>query len=197
MVKRLLCGIGNMDLSYTRYDVSNKTLRYREYMLWRGMIYRCYGSSNVRDKTYIGSKVCSRWLLFSNFVEDIKHLNGYELWLNNPNCRVALDKDILGKYHSYYAPQYCMFVTMAENNRERNERCGCPILNPDTIAKRVVKYSHKILATEISTNRIISYPSVRECARQIKGYSANILHCLKGRRLTYKGYKFAYDLVEG
>lgn len=188
MSKRLMCGVGVMNRTLTRKDITEKTLRGRAYTLWRSMLYRCYYKVEKYNKSYVGCTVCERWKLFSNFEEDIQYLPRYDEWLEKPN--MCLDKDILGKYHKRYAPQYCMFITKSENSKERIQRVINPIIQADVIAKRVAKYSKKINATKNGVT--MQFSSVRECARKINGYGANIVNCLKGKKHSYKGYVFEY-----
>ena len=93
----------------------------REYSLWRNMLERCYSGSYP---TYENVTVCDRWLVYANFLEDLPLIEGYEMWLNNPNQRIALDKDLkqVGVPNKVYSLETVKFITQSENTKEANER---------------------------------------------------------------------------
>ena len=95
----------------------------REYELWRGMLKRCYSGAE-RFKTYANVTVCDRWLCFANFIEDLPLIENYDLWRDNPNQYIALDKDLkqIGVENKVYSLNTCKFVTASENTKEANER---------------------------------------------------------------------------
>ena len=95
----------------------------REYMVWNNMITRCYSECDLKRKpTYRDAKVCDRWLIYSNFLEDIEYIKGYTYWLNHPNEGVSLDKDLLGNGSKIYSLNTCMFVSASENSIDANNR---------------------------------------------------------------------------
>jgi hypothetical protein len=92
----------------------------REYATWNSMINRCY---NPNYGSYInygakGVTVCDRWRYFDNFLNDIKLLPGYDLWLQYPG-EYALDKDRFQMYvpenMKVYSPETCCFVSIVNN----------------------------------------------------------------------------------
>lgn len=97
----------------------------RVYMLWFGMLRRCYDEkqlSRKRGRSYENVIVCDRWLYLKNFAEDIAKLDGYDKWLLNDS--MALDKDLSVQVATkVYSPNTCKFVTAKENIQEMNERC--------------------------------------------------------------------------
>lgn len=106
-------GINDMPKNWTK---ENK----REYRLWCHILERCYSRKfQEKNPTYIGCTVCDRWLRLSNFIEDLPKIEGYEMWLNNQDKRIALDKDIKsnGK-NKCYCLEECVFTTPKENTRQ-------------------------------------------------------------------------------
>ena len=95
----------------------------REYDLWRHMLERCYSGAK-QFKTYANVTVCDRWLVYANFLEDLPLIENYEFWKNNPNQRIALDKDLkqIGVENKVYSLETCKFVTSSENSKEVCER---------------------------------------------------------------------------
>lgn len=112
-------GINDMEKGWKRKNEYNL----RVYTLWNGMLYRCYSESfHKKQNTYRECYVCDRWLKLSNFVEDIVKIDNYEYWLNNPNQKIALDKDIKsnGKNKCYCLSE-CLFVSQKENTEQSNK----------------------------------------------------------------------------
>lgn len=190
---KLFLGVGLNDIGLSREDKDNKSYIYRAYILWQGMLVRCYTTKErSKYKTYKGCKVCSRWHTFSNFVADLPKIPNYDLWLNNPNSRIALDKDIRGKYHNYYCLHYCMFVTASTNNKEKCNRSGCVFSDPDFIRKRSEITGHSIYSINTKTGFIKEYISIRECARFFNCDSVCIRRALKQKEYIYRDHIFNY-----
>ena len=93
----------------------------RDYNLWKNMLNRCYSGNYP---TYENVTVCERWLVYANFLEDLPLIENYEFWKNNPNERIALDKDLKqqGVENKVYSLDTCKFVTISENSKEVRER---------------------------------------------------------------------------
>lgn len=109
-------GINDMPNGWTTENEWNK----RVYKKWYSMLQRCYDEKWLeRHPHYEGCFVCDEWLKLSNFVKDIVKIDNYFFWLNNPNKRIALDKDIKsnGK-NKCYCLEECMFVTQKENSKQ-------------------------------------------------------------------------------
>ena len=110
--------IGNVD--------STKSNEYRsEYIMWEGMISRCYNPNSDSYKNYgaKGVTVCERWKCFEYFLEDIVKIPGYHLWKNNKDL-YQLDKDTKQKHieTKVYSLETCQFISIRNNVIERNIR---------------------------------------------------------------------------
>ena len=90
------------------------------YLVWLGMIRRCY---DKQCKTYnqYGAKgvtVCDRWLCFEYFLEDLKFIPNYDLWINSDN-KYELDKDIkqmnVPEHQKIYSLQTTCFIDKIKN----------------------------------------------------------------------------------
>lgn len=156
----------------------------REYHVWRAMIKRCYDPKFLEEQpTYKDCKVCDRWLVFSNFLEDIKSIEGYELWKNNPNQGICLDKDIKSNGSKVYSLETCCFITQSENSKERIERCG----HPNNIQ------GIKVYGINVKTEeRTRVFDSLHEVERELGFNPSNIGKCLNGEHgyKTCGGYKW-------
>ena len=104
--RKLILGVAINNGEYPS-KINNKKLK--QHRLWCDILKRCYDSEYLAKKpTYIGTKVCERWLDYANFYEDITKMeffgaDGYHL-----------DKDILGDGKEYY-PENCCFVPLEVN----------------------------------------------------------------------------------
>ena len=88
-------------------------------VMWESMISRCY---NQNDKCYniYGGKgvyVDNRWLVLSNFIEDIRTLEHWEQKANDWD-RWSLDKDYFQK--GYYSKYTCLFLNKAQQVQYSN-----------------------------------------------------------------------------
>lgn len=95
--------------SYNFYDC-NKA--YDNYIIWKGMITRCY-SLKFQDEytSYKGCTVQESWHNFQNFAKWYDD-NYYKI----DNENICLDKDILVKGNKLYSPETCCFVPQIINN---------------------------------------------------------------------------------
>lgn len=104
-------------------------LHSRIYVLWHGMLTRCYNENTLRRRPkYRDCFVCDRWLIFSNFIADVKFIEGFNLWAEHKHG-YCLDKD--GKF--YGNKEYCLakvrFTTIQNNSSEsirRNLKLSVP-----------------------------------------------------------------------
>lgn len=89
---RLVYGVG-------LNDSSRKVGFCPYYKRWTKMLQRCYSESRIN--CYKDAKVCSEWLIFSNF----------KSWMENQEWEGnELDKDLLGKGDKTYSPDNCIFI---------------------------------------------------------------------------------------
>ena len=84
----------------------------RAYDVWANMLKRCYGDYD--DYSYDGVVVDKRWHSFTNFLNSLPKIPGYELWVERP-FEYQLDKDIRVPGSKVYSLDTCSFVTIAEN----------------------------------------------------------------------------------
>lgn len=101
----------------------------REYVAWANMLERCYSDKqDERHPSYENCTVCERWQSFANFLEDIDKIKNYEYWRDNPQQRIALNKDM---YYSElgidtdckeYNLETARFISQSDNSKERMSR---------------------------------------------------------------------------
>lgn len=174
-LKPSLCGVG-----YLGYN--NSIGNEQEYSLWKGIIERCYRENRQDYKNYgnKGITVCERWKCFSNFLEDIKNIEGYdeEKFKNN---RLDLDKDIKQKNlpvnQKVYSPDTCMFVDKSINRaiitRQRTPDVGIISTKGDYVLK--------------------TFCPVEELSKQIGVKTQYITRILRGEAKTHQGWTFKYE----
>lgn len=169
-----MCGVG-----YLGYcDEINRS---KEYTLWRGIIERCYNTKR-KDYQMYGNKgiaVCDRWKCFANFLEDIKHIEGYneEKFYDN---KLDLDKDIkqvdVPINKKVYSLETCMFIDK-HVNRGITTRTPTKSVNIESIKGDYV----------IKPNC-----PVEELAKQLNIKTQYITRILRGEAKTHKGWTFRY-----
>lgn len=147
----------------------------KQYSAWHGMIARCY-SNYERYHTYDNTIVCDRWLVFSNFLEDLPLIEGYELWLNNSNQAITLDKDLKQQEvkNKVYSLETCCFVTQSDNTKEMHSR---NIQGKNIQGKNIETGEY---------TRIFN--SIREAEREMKMSHGCINRCLNGIYKQTGGY---------
>ena len=113
-------GINDMPRGWRVENEWNK----RVYRLWSNKLMCCYSEKfhkTEKGKCYIGCTICERWLILSNFVEDVRLIDGYdeERFLNG---ELELDKDIKSNgTNKQYIMVECTFVTHDENMKQAHK----------------------------------------------------------------------------
>lgn len=90
----------------------------KEYRLWEGMIGRCYGIDDYSKKntSYEDAYVEDRWKRFDYFLEDVIHIDGYDMWkrFHNeyPDTKniFEFDKDTIIVGNKTYSRDTCRFI---------------------------------------------------------------------------------------
>jgi hypothetical protein len=87
----------------------NEDLKIRN--AWYHMKGRCLNQKDISYKRYGGRgiKVCERWLIFENFLKDMK-----------PTYRVGLSLDRIDN-NGNYEPSNCKWSTVKQQNRNRRD----------------------------------------------------------------------------
>lgn len=116
-----------------------------------------------KHPTYSGTTVDDRWRSLSNFVNDIKELEGYEDWCVSENRQMMLDKDTKIEGNKHYSKDTCRFITHEESNQDVNRQ------HPENITKArdVFKEnaSEPVKFINIKTNETIDFSSLKEGCR--------------------------------
>lgn len=99
-----ICNVGFK--GYGEYKTKNNSVKTKVYIVWVGMIKRCYDASIKTNISYQDCSVDERWHNFQNFAKWF-YDNYTEGW--------ELDKDILIKGNKVYSPETCLFVPAEVN----------------------------------------------------------------------------------
>ena len=150
----------------------------REYQLWNSMMVRCYNPKyHEKEPTYKECTVCERWHNFTNFLEDLPLIEGYEMWKSHlkGSRQVCLDKDVKGK-NKVYSVNTCCFILHKDNVAEANSRTKGTCL----------------MGTHEITGETILFNSVKEALTflGIKGRYGIKTSCEKQK--CYRGYYWTY-----
>ena len=204
-------GINDMPKGWTVENEWNK----RVYSKWVNMIYRCYNEEFHKTKNgerYKDCTVCERWLLLSNFVEDVPLIDGYdrERFLNS---ELELDKDIKsGGTNKIYVMDECLLTTHDENMKEAirtrdNTYLQCRELSEETkqkMSKNNAKTmegkfgsenpnSKRVAQHDKQTLELIKlWDSTMDVERELRINNSHISECCRGKRKSAGGFKWRY-----
>ena len=143
------------------------------------MLQRCYSDKcHESNPTYKDCTVCERWLVFANFIEDLPLIEGYELWRDNPNTGVSLDKDIKVQGNKIYSLETCKFVSKSDNAKESIKRTGS-YRNPPK----------KVIAISLTETKVLVFQSMTQ-ANKFGFDHSHISKCCQDEQKTHKGYKW-------
>lgn len=152
--------------------MNRSELNMRIYNLWKAMINRATETFWEKNPTYKGTTVDPSWRILSNFVNDIQHVQGYDIWANNPGQRIMLDKDTLVDGNKHYSKNTCCFITYTESNRDVIRRH--PEINKTCGQITAEKYGKRIKAINLCTNESIIFNSQKEAARELDILTSHI-----------------------
>ena len=171
---------------------SQSELNLRIYHLWKAMIMRTTEKFWDKYPTYIGTTVDADWRILSNFVNDIKKLDGYEEWAKKSNETIMLDKDTIIQGNKHYSKNTCRFITHTESNQDVSRR------HPESLKKArntfVEKASEPVRFTNIKTNETVDFPSLKEACRKLELNLRNAWMVLSDKypgHRTIKGWTIA------
>ena len=191
-------GVNDMPRGWYSENEWNKKV----YKKWANMIMRCYNEEfHKTNPTYKDCTVCDRWLVLSNFIEDVPLITGYdeERFLNG---ELELDKDKKKDENKHYTMKYCTWLLKPENGslahkgkplseehkQKINENHGmkgklgseCPN------SKKVAQYNKK-------TNELIKiWDSMADVERELGIANQNISACCKGKQKSAGGFIWEY-----
>lgn len=143
--------------------MNKSELNMRIYYLWKAMINRTTEQYWQKYPTYSGTTVDDRWRILSNFVNDIKDLEGYDKWVAASSRQMMLDKDTIIEGNKHYSKDTCRFITHTESNQDVSRR------HPENIQKAqqafVENASGPVRFTNTKTNEVIDFLSLKEGCR--------------------------------
>lgn len=153
----------------------NTREHWKEYKIWKNIIYRCYC---VDDKSYkyYGAKgvtICERWKRFDYFFQDISELPGFNKELFEQG-KLRLDKDILSINNKVYSPQTCLWVSDLTNQK-----------------RRTVEYNTKKKKYAIFPDgHIEQIFNISDFCKTYNLHRQNVTLCLNGKQKSTKNFKF-------
>lgn len=116
----------SMGMGYTGVFDKNRHPYWKQARrLWSNMIKRCYDPNYESGYYGRGITVDTRWLCFSNFLEDVSSLANFELWLlglESGKDKYNLDKDLTQEGNKVYTRECCSFVPEGINKADGARR---------------------------------------------------------------------------
>lgn len=143
--------------------MNQSCLNMRIYDMWKAMIGRTTEKYWNKYPTYTGTTVDDKWRTLSNFVNDIKELDGYKQWVEASGEIIMLDKDTIVQGNKHYSKDTCKFITHTESNQDVIRR------HPENLEKARNAFkeiaSEPVRFTNIKTKETIDFPSLKEACR--------------------------------
>ena len=148
-----VCGKGYFGVG----EYSNKGGDRSLYLLWKGMISRCYADTTKKSTlVYEDVEVCNEWLNFQNFAKWCANQQFYGC-KDEKGRLYQLDKDILFRGNKVYSPETCCFVPRSINCLllfSKGSRGNLPV--GVSYVKSLRKYRADISRRNIS-DRVLGY----------------------------------------
>lgn len=123
--RKPIFGVGINDWESPVY-MGNKQMK--EYQVWVSMLARCFSNKEKARKPCYESSSCSDdWLLFSNFVRDLRLMTGFD---NMMKLSWQLDKDLILKGNKNYSSEVCCLIPKELNvflTNGASKRGGLPL----------------------------------------------------------------------
>lgn len=150
-----------------KYNITDPRI-YSFYKSWNDMINRCY---NINDSDYhlyggLGIKVDGRWYNFTNYLNDVQLLPGFDNKILYPNM-YQLDKDYLQlnipKHNRVYSNRTCMWISKFDNIMIMNRE------HPSSIGYYGVLYDKNSYQTRIN-NYVYGRFTIPEAAANLFNY---------------------------
>lgn len=150
-------------------DLDRKLL----YQTWTGILKRCYNTNHLAYSNYGGKGVfvTDRWLIFSNFVEDVKKLENWILKLEFPE-EYSLDKDFY--ISNCYSPETCIWLSKVEQNLNQKNIPLIKVIFPD--------------------GNFVFRVGIGNVCREFGFTKIGVSNCLKGKQK--KHHKYSFELVK-
>jgi thymidylate synthase len=141
------------------------------YQTWHGILSRCYDKKHIGYSNYGGKGVfvCNRWLIFSNFVEDVKKIPNWLLKKEYPKD-YSLDKDFY--LSNCYSPNTCIWLSKNEQNLNTSKVSLIEATNPE--------------------GKILMRMGIDTLCNEWGFKSVSVKNCLDGKQETHHGWKFRY-----
>lgn len=150
------------------------------YTRWRDMWRRCRNTKSKDYNNYQDCEIDERYRYLSNYINDIMTLENFDKLCEEPS-KWHIDKDKIDPNNRFYAYEHLSIITFSSNIQERDIRNNL---------------RRPIIGINIKDGSMLSFCFVRQV--KIMNFLPNgVVSCLKGRRKSYKGYKWYYlNIIE-
>ena len=178
------CGVGCIGLKSDGTEpiccINGKSTK--TYKLWCSMLNRVYNEKQLKKHpAYRRCKVCERWLVFANFLEDLPSIPNYNVWLIRDDYE--LDKDMLqqGEEFKVYSPKTCVFISHEINILMARK-------TPRTKKEKPYKPVKVVRVTDIETGVYVDVKKQKDVADMF-GFTRAYINKLIKKGKSYLGYK--------
>lgn len=174
-----ICGRGFLGVGKWRFYVDQKATK--EYVVFRGILNRCYNPNIPEYKEYGGEGVTldERLFNFQEFCEMLTRIPNYDKWKNDTTGYWEIDKDFLcAKYGispKIYSEKTCQFIPRYLNTAERNKR---------------VSITGEVYVGISPSGEEIFFKNIKEFSRNYNLCDTHVGRCIRGLTKTHKGWKF-------
>ena len=90
------------------FSFEDEPSKNKYYGTWSNMLDRCINKSNVNYRPE--GSISERWMIFSNFLDDVKEIVGCTEMKEYPNFKWDIDKDLLVYGNQMYSLETCCFI---------------------------------------------------------------------------------------
>lgn len=174
-----ICNKGYLGEGKWKFYVNQKATK--EYVLFRGILNRCYNPNIPEYKNYgeKGVTLDSKLFNFQEFCEMLTKLPNYNNWKDDALGRWEIDKDILCEKHNIfpkiYSEKTCLFVSHGDNIKERN--------------KRVCVTGKTYIATNPNGEKSI-FTNIRDFSEKNGLSNTHVGNCIRGKAKSHRGWTF-------
>ena len=167
--RKSVCGVACIGNAKSKGD--NK----RFYSMWRAMISRCYNEKDKNYECYKNVTVCDDWLIFENFLNDVREIDGFDNDLFNSG-ELALDKDTKQRFYEQkvYSKETCVWLRREDNTKIQDAQ------------------QKEFYAISPDGELFFDY-NIADFARKHNLDPSHISHVLHGKNKHHKGWKFSYE----
>jgi len=174
--------VGNYDKNSLNKEIIDKLMN-----TWNSMIQRCYNPKNSAYNNY-GAKgvyVSNSWLIFENYLNDVKKLDNWDKKILNWD-KYQIDKDLNGGFE--YSKEKCVWITRKENVNLTGQNYYFDAVDPNGVLyENQLGLSHFCIEHNLNEKNV--QPSIKNNTKTCGGWKFY-------RKEQYKTYPGVHDQLK-